>query len=96
MKYLLIGLVLAWRKVISPMYGDVCKYYPTCSAYGLEALRLHGALHGSWLIVRRLGRCHPWSHGGFDPVPDSELAAEMAADPERFGQPDRATSEVRS
>ena len=86
MKYPLIGFVLAWRKLISPMYGDVCKYYPSCSAYGLDALRHHGALRGSWLIVRRLGRCHPWAEGGFDPVPGSEFAAEMAAHPERFGE----------
>lgn len=84
-KYLLIGFVLLWRRLISPLYGDVCKYYPSCSAYGLEALRLHGAVRGSWLTARRLGRCHPWAEGGFDPVPGSGFAAEMAADPERFG-----------
>lgn len=85
MKYLLIGFVKVWRAIISPLYGDVCKYYPSCSAYGLEALQLHGALRGSGLTVRRIVRCHPWAHGGFDPVPGSELAAQMSADPERFG-----------
>ncbi len=84
MKYLLIGFVMAWRKLISPLYGDVCKYYPSCSAYGLEALQLHGAIKGSWLIVRRIASCHPWAHGGFDPVPGSAMEAEMAAHPERF------------
>ncbi|WIY82597.1 membrane protein insertion efficiency factor YidD [Propionimicrobium sp. PCR01-08-3] len=84
MKYLLIGFVKLWRAVISPLYGDVCKYYPSCSAYGLEALQLHGALKGSWLILRRLSRCHPWARGGFDPVPGSEFEAEMAAQPQRF------------
>ncbi|GAA2180300.1 hypothetical protein GCM10009785_10550 [Brooklawnia cerclae] len=84
MKYLLIGFVKAWRAVISPLYGDVCKYYPSCSAYGLEALRLHGAVRGSWLTVRRILRCHPWADGGFDPVPGSAMAAAMAADPEWF------------
>ncbi|WP_276697974.1 membrane protein insertion efficiency factor YidD [Propionibacterium acidifaciens] len=71
MKHLLIAFVKVWRTVVSPLYGDVCKFYPTCSAYGLEALQLHGAVKGSWLIVRRLVRCHPWSTGGVDPVPGS-------------------------
>lgn len=75
MKHLLIAFVKVWRTVVSPLYGDVCKFYPTCSAYGLEALQLHGAVKGSWLIVRRLVRCHPWSTGGVDPVPGSSLAA---------------------
>ena len=78
MKHLLIAFVKAWRTVVSPLYGDVCKFYPTCSAYGLEALQLHGAVKGSWLIVRRLARCHPWSTGGVDPVPGSPLAAGAA------------------
>lgn len=91
MRYLLIGFVLAWRRVISPLYGDVCKYYPSCSAYGLDALRLHGAVRGSWLIMARLGRCHPWAEGGFDPVPGSSFEAEMAAHPEQFGATDSAS-----
>jgi putative membrane protein insertion efficiency factor len=69
MKYMLIGFVKAWRFLISPLYGNVCKFYPTCSAYGLKALETHGALRGSWLIIKRLARCHPWSLGGYDPVP---------------------------
>ncbi len=72
MKYVLIGLLKAYRAVISPLYGDVCKFHPTCSAYALEAVQLHGAIKGSWLTVRRLVRCHPWSLGGFDPVPASD------------------------
>jgi len=91
LKYPLIGFVLLWRKFVSPIYGDVCKYYPSCSAYGLDALRIHGALRGSWLIVRRLGRCHPWAHGGFDPVPGSRFEAEMAAHPDKFGVPDSSS-----
>lgn len=91
LKYLLIGFVLAWRRLISPLYGEVCKYYPSCSAYGLDALRVHGALRGSWLIVRRLGRCHPWAQGGFDPVPGSQFEAEMARHPEHFGAPDSSS-----
>ena len=86
-----IAVLTAYRAVISPIYGDVCKYYPSCSAYGLDALRVHGALRGSWLIVRRLGRCHPWAQGGFDPVPGSQFEAEMARHPERFGAPDSSS-----
>ena len=69
MRYLLIGLLKAYRAVISPLYGDVCKFYPTCSSYALDAVRTHGSLRGSWLTLKRLVRCHPWSLGGYDPVP---------------------------
>jgi putative membrane protein insertion efficiency factor len=79
-KYLLIGFVKFWRAVISPSYGDVCKFYPSCSAYGLEALQVHGAAKGSWLIVKRLARCHPWSSGGYDPVPGTAKAEAWAAE----------------
>lgn len=68
-KHLLIGLVRAWRLVVSPLYGQVCRYHPSCSAYALEALTVHGSLRGTWLTVRRLARCHPWAAGGYDPVP---------------------------
>ena len=69
MKYVLIWLLKGYRFAISPLYGQVCRFYPTCSAYALEAVTEHGALRGSWLAVRRIGRCHPWNPGGYDPVP---------------------------
>jgi uncharacterized protein len=69
MKYVLIALLRAYRAVISPLYGQVCRYYPDCSAYALQAVTEHGALRGSWLAVRRLARCHPWAPGGVDLVP---------------------------
>ncbi len=72
MKYVLIGLLKAYRLVISPLYGDVCRYYPSCSAYALGAIRRHGAVRGSWYASRRLLRCHPWAPGGYDPVPGTE------------------------
>lgn len=77
--WVLIGFVRVWRAIISPLYGEVCKFYPSCSSYGLTALETHGALRGSWLIVRRLVRCHPWSLGGYDPVPGSAEHAELLA-----------------
>jgi putative membrane protein insertion efficiency factor len=69
-KWLLVLVLRAYRRVISPIYGDVCRYYPSCSAYALNAVETHGALRGSWLAARRLGRCHPWAAGGVDPVPE--------------------------
>ena len=69
MKWVLIGLLKAYRLLISPLYGNVCRYYPSCSAYALRAVSVHGAVKGSWLTIRRLLRCHPWAPGGYDPVP---------------------------
>ncbi|WP_084255171.1 membrane protein insertion efficiency factor YidD [Nocardioides sp. J54] len=69
MKWLLIGLVRAYQLLVSPLLGPTCRYYPSCSAYAVEALRVHGAIKGTWLAARRLLRCHPWSPGGVDHVP---------------------------
>lgn len=80
MKYPLIWLLKAYRALISPLYGQVCKYYPSCSAYALEAVTVHGAVRGSWLAGRRLLSCHPWSLGGYDPVPGTPAAEAWAAE----------------
>ncbi|MDN5745862.1 MAG: membrane protein insertion efficiency factor YidD [Nocardioidaceae bacterium] len=69
MTWLLMKLVRGYQLIISPYLGASCRYYPSCSAYAIEALRVHGALKGVWLAARRLGRCHPWSPGGVDHVP---------------------------
>ena len=74
MKWLMIGFITAWRKLVSPLYGNVCKYYPTCSSYGLEAVKIHGAIKGGALTIWRILRCNPWSMGGYDPVPGSDAA----------------------
>ena len=71
MSRLLIAIVQAYRYALSPFFGQHCRFYPSCSAYAVEALQRHGAWRGCWLTVRRLGRCHPWHPGGLDPVPPS-------------------------
>ena len=68
-RLVLIGFLLLYRKIISPLYGPVCRFFPSCSAYALEAVTVHGAVKGSWLAARRLMRCHPWNDGGVDHVP---------------------------
>ncbi len=67
----LVLLVKGYRLLLSPWLGSSCRFEPTCSAYSLQALQQHGALKGSYLTVHRLARCHPWCHGGYDPVPSS-------------------------
>jgi uncharacterized protein len=76
-KWLLIGLLRAYRFAVSPMYGQVCRYYPSCSAYALEAVETHGAIRGSWLAARRLLRCHPWAPGGVDHVPARHVHTDL-------------------
>jgi putative membrane protein insertion efficiency factor len=66
---LLTGLVLGYRRLISPMLGQRCRFYPSCSAYALEAIRVHGATKGTVLATARVCRCHPWNPGGVDHVP---------------------------
>ncbi|MGH2701795.1 MAG: membrane protein insertion efficiency factor YidD [Actinomycetota bacterium] len=65
----LSGLIGLYRRFVSPLMGPHCRFHPTCSAYALEAIRVHGALRGSLLAAKRIGRCHPWSPGGVDQVP---------------------------
>jgi putative membrane protein insertion efficiency factor len=66
----LMGLVRGYRLLLSPWLGSACRFEPTCSAYSLKALEMHGAAAGSYLTVARLLRCHPWCAGGHDPVPE--------------------------
>lgn len=78
MARLLMALVKGYRLFLSPTLGSSCRFEPTCSAYALDALRLHGALRGSYLTLRRIGRCQPWCEGGCDPVPPTRTAAAGA------------------
>ena len=66
---LLVGLIRVYQVALSPYFGSQCRFTPTCSEYAKEAVKQHGALKGSWLAVRRIGRCHPYHPGGHDPVP---------------------------
>ena len=67
----ILALIRLYQMTISRgLPENTCRFYPTCSCYAQDALRRHGALKGSWLAVRRIGRCHPWNPGGYDPVPD--------------------------
>ena len=72
MKRFLIGLVRGYQLIISPFLGNNCRYSPSCSAYTIEAMEKHGPLKGIWMGMRRVGRCHPFHEGGYDPVPDPE------------------------
>ena len=73
MKKLLIGAIRLYRKTLSPFIGQQCRFEPSCSHYGEEAIENHGALRGSLLTVWRILRCGPWSKGGYDPVPETFL-----------------------
>ena len=70
MKKILMSFIKLYQKVISPLTPPSCRFHPTCSHYGLEAIDKHGALKGSWLAARRISKCHPFHEGGFDPVPE--------------------------
>ncbi|HET6720513.1 MAG TPA: membrane protein insertion efficiency factor YidD [Rhodocyclaceae bacterium] len=65
----LIGLVRVYQYAISPFLGRRCRFFPSCSEYAVESLQRHGVVKGLWLTIRRVGRCHPWHPGGYDPVP---------------------------
>jgi uncharacterized protein len=69
MRHVLKILIRGYQLAISPLLGPSCRFYPSCSHYAIEAIEAHGAIRGTWLTIKRIGRCHPWNPGGFDPVP---------------------------
>lgn len=73
MRSLAILLIRLYQWTLSPLLGQNCRFHPSCSHYALEAIGRFGLLRGSWLAIRRIGRCHPWNPGGFDPVPESGI-----------------------
>lgn len=69
MSRFLVAAIRGYRYLLSPWWGGQCRFMPSCSQYAEEAIREHGSLHGTWLAMRRVSKCHPWHQGGFDPVP---------------------------
>lgn len=68
----MLALIRTYQKTLSPLFGAKCRFHPSCSRYTYEAIEVHGAFRGSWLGIKRIGRCQPFREGGFDPVPGSE------------------------
>jgi putative membrane protein insertion efficiency factor len=69
MRYFFIGLIKIYQYSIAPLLGPACRFEPSCSRYGIEALKKHGFLKGSFLTFKRILKCHPWGGSGHDPVP---------------------------
>ncbi|MCJ7842691.1 membrane protein insertion efficiency factor YidD [Lederbergia sp. NSJ-179] len=70
LKTIFLSLIRFYRKFISPLKPPTCRFYPTCSQYGLEAIQRYGAIRGGWLTIKRIVKCHPFHPGGIDPVPE--------------------------
>lgn len=79
-KIILTGLIRGYQYVISPLLPAACRYQPTCSNYGIQAIQRFGVLRGGWLTLKRLGRCHPWGGHGYDPVPDADGTPKSGSD----------------
>jgi uncharacterized protein len=92
---MVVLLLRLWQILVSPVYGQTCRFYPSCSSYALEAVDRHGLLRGGWLALRRLGRCHPWNPGGVDLVPStvrgSSPSPSVGLPSERSTNPSAAT-----
>ncbi len=76
MRRIVTDCIKAYQYCISPLLGRHCRFYPSCSSYAIQAIEHHGIIKGSWLMVRRLLRCHPFNPGGYDPVPDTDNPSE--------------------
>ena len=76
-----VAMIRAYRRLLSPLLGQRCRFSPSCSAYAAEAIAGHGLIRGGWLAVRRIGRCHPFHPGGLDPVPQAQSRARTQIAP---------------
>lgn len=76
---LALGLIRLYQVLLSPLLGNRCRFHPSCSHYAMEAVGRFGVLRGGWLTLARLGRCHPFHPGGFDPVPAAATSCEVSA-----------------
>jgi len=81
MKSVLLFLLRLYKRYVSPLLPDACRYLPTCSVYAMEAVDAHGAVRGTWLATCRLARCHPFCEGGLDPVPPQLRASARGGHP---------------
>ncbi len=79
MRRILVILIRAYQWLLSPFLGQNCRYHPSCSHYAVEAVERHGPIRGTWMALRRVGRCHPWHEGGYDPVPPAESSTTTEA-----------------
>lgn len=79
-QHILLTLIRIYQLALSPLIGRFCRFQPTCSNYGMEAIRLHGCMKGLYLTTRRLLRCHPFHPGGYDPVPCCEQGNKKTKD----------------
>lgn len=82
----LVWAIRLYQRLVSPLRPATCRFHPTCSAYAVESLDRFGPIKGGWLAIRRLGRCHPWTPGGVDPVPQT-WAERNAWRPEHYRPP---------
>lgn len=76
MRRIAIFLIRGYQLLLSPLLGNHCRFDPTCSSYAIQAIQDHGTVRGSWLALRRIGRCHPWGGHGYDPVPPGSSSTE--------------------
>lgn len=82
MKHIFLIFIKFYQKAISPFIGSNCRFYPTCSHYGYEAIVKHGLMKGIWMTTKRIAKCHPFHPGGFDPVPDKIIKVDLLTNSE--------------